>query len=89
MKQNDIDRIAASIAARIGDPEGAKLLGCGNASSSQSYQCSSSTYYCTSGYECGGAGRFYCPYFFSCTTSFDCDSAFDCGTSNFYCGNYN
>jgi len=79
MNDEEINKIAQAIAAKIAEPGGNKLLGCGDASSSQNYQCSSS-YQCNNDYECGGAGRFWCSnghrcgWMFDCYTSFQCDS---------------
>jgi len=77
MKDTDIDRIAEAIAAKLGEPGGAQLLGCGDASSSQTYSCTG-YHDCNRNYECGGAGRFECSTTFRCVTGFECDS-------NFYC----
>ena len=76
MKDKDIDTIAKAIAAKIGEPAGNKLLGCGSASSSEYYYCST-TYSCSSYYECGGAADFHC-WTFTCDTDFSCDNGFVC-----------
>jgi hypothetical protein len=90
MNDEEIDKIARAIAAKIGEPGGPAILGCGDASSSQSYTCNNN-FVCNSGiYECGGAGPFRCTPGFSCTT-FRCYSDFGCGNpSGFSCpSNYN
>jgi hypothetical protein len=86
MTDEQIEKIAQAIAAKIGEPGGPAILGCGSASSTQNYSCPGTSYSCTSGiYECGGAGTFSCPRRFSCT-EFRCDNRmFDCSGSDFYC----
>ena len=82
MKDTDIERIAEAIAAKLGEPGGAQLLGCGDASSSEDYTCDGRSYSC-SYYECGGAGQFTCDVYlaFRCSMDFDCYSNFDCRTT--------
>ena len=81
MKDEQIDKIAQAIAAKLAEPGGKKLLGCGDASSSQYYQCSA-TYSCSSYYECGGAAGFNC-------TDFDCNDDFYCANNRYVCtGNF-
>ncbi|HUT05016.1 MAG TPA: hypothetical protein VM163_14130 [bacterium] len=90
MKDKDIDKIAQAIAAKIGEPGGPVILGCGDASSSQDYRCSD-TYICYDDYECGGAGVFNCGYGFYCHGYFDCEGAssqFNCGSDRFVCDTY-
>jgi len=80
MKDKEIDKIAQAIAAKLGEPGGPGVLGCGDASSTQNYDCSN--YYCDGDtYECGGAGYFHCAeyYYFRCSYTFSCDSTFRCG----------
>ena len=85
MKKEEIEKIAQAIAAKLGEPGGNKLLGCGDASSSESYSCTSTSGYdCSGSYECGGAARFRCDYF-TCQNTFycagqrvDCIFSFDC-----------
>ena len=98
MKDTDIERIAEAIAAKIGEPGGAQLLGCGDASSSQNYTCrEAASYVCERDYECGGAGEFNCrPYYggFTCHSGgyFRCYTRFKCEPphGSFGChGDYN
>jgi len=77
MKDKDIDTIAKAIAAKLGEPGGSKLLGCGSASSSDYFDCTS-LYNCSSYYECGGANSFVCWYF-------DCDDNFRCVHARYTC----
>ena len=83
MKDKDIDTIAKAIAAKIGEPGGNKILGCGSASSSEYYHCD--TYSCSSYYECGGAATFNCADF-TCHDNFRCvDERYSCvGRFNCY-----
>jgi len=87
MDDKEIEKIAQAIAAKIAEPGANKLLGCGDASSSQNYNCSSANYNCSS-YECGGAGNFTCgtagSFQHRCSLTFDCRSNFTC--NNFSCG---
>ena len=79
MKYKDIDKIAQAIAAKLAEPDGNQLLGCGSASSSQEHRCYDSSYSCSQGYECGGAGYFYCQALtFSCSDLFSCYSNYSC-----------
>jgi len=89
MSDEQINKIAQAIAAKIAEPGGNKLLGCGSASSTQRYQCSVTAYAC-SGYECGGAAEFYCYEGHMCGGNFDCYTNFTC-RSGFSCaaGAYN
>ena len=90
MKSEEIDKIAEAIAAKIGQASGPVLLGCGDASSSQTYRCSSN-HICYSDYECGGAGVFNCAYGFYCHGYFRCEGAssqFRCGSDRFVCDSY-
>ena len=80
MTDEQIDKIAQALAAKLAEPGGAKLLGCGSASSSQYYGCTSGSYSCSSYYECGGANSFMCTRF-SCHDDFWCDTAFGCITT--------
>jgi len=82
MTDEQIEKIAQGIAAKIGGPGGPAILGCGDASSSQNYSCDDG-YECKNYYECGGAGRFDCP---NTTRVFNCDDDFNC-YSRFTCGN--
>jgi len=77
MKDKDINKIAEAIAAKLGEPGGQKLLGCGDASSTQTYNCSGSSYQC-SYYECGGAGQFRCSNSHRCGGTFNCYTNFTC-----------
>jgi len=88
MDDEEIEKIARAIAAKIGEPGGPAMLGCGSASSSQPYNCSGS-YTCSgSSYTCGGAGQFMCAAF-RCDQYFYCYNNFTC-TSSVYCmGRYN
>ena len=92
MKDEEIDKIAQAIAAKLAQPAGQKLLGCGSVSSSEYYDCHTD-YRCTgSSYECGGAGLFRCLDYFACysTTTFTCrGSGFDCPALFFCSGTYN
>ena len=92
MEEKDIDRIAQAIAAKIAEPGGPALLGCGSASSTQRFGCSSgSIYYCRgTKYECGGAAHFGCQSAFYCEQDFHCDSDFTCQhPESFHCsGSY-
>ncbi|HUT03471.1 MAG TPA: hypothetical protein VM163_06230 [bacterium] len=77
MKDKDINKIAEAIAAKIGAPSGPVVLGCGDASSTQTYNCSTG-HNCTT-YECGGAAQYRCSSAFQCNrfncyTNFQCDS---------------
>ena len=76
MKDEEIDKIAQAIAAKLAEPGGSGLLGCGSASSTQNYDCSGN-YNCRP-YECGGAGSFRCH-------NFDCRNYFYCDPSGFAC----
>jgi len=80
MNDEEINKIAQAIAAKIAEPGGNKLLGCGSASSTQRYQCSTA-YQCNSGYECGGAAEFYCYNGHRCGNGFYCYTNFTCQTS--------
>jgi len=95
MSEEQINKIAQAIAAKLAEPGGNQLLGCGSASSTQQYSCRPN-YICSgSGYECGGNTPFNCggsgSGAFSCVTSFACKvpfSQFDC-THQFDCsGSY-
>jgi len=83
MKDRDIDKIAEAIAAKLGEAGGPVVLGCGDASSSQNYNCDTGSYSCTY-YECGGAGEFRCVSSFRCGDTFDCRTDFSCD-SDFDC----
>ena len=87
MNDEEINKIAQAIAAKIAEPGGPALLGCGDASSSQSYSCSSGSYQCGGSYECGGAGQFRCALSFRCIMDFDCRSNFQC-SSYFDCATH-
>ena len=82
MTDEQIDKIAQALAAKLAEPAGRGLLGCGSASSSQYYECTG-TYNCSSYYECGGAADFSCVRFachddFGCALGFGCITTFDC-----------
>ena len=79
MTDEQINKIAQAIAAKLAEPAGQKLLGCGSSSSSLGYSCWTGGSYACSPYECGGAGWFRCPTSFTCVTSIDCDDKFECG----------
>jgi len=70
MTDEQINKIAQALAAKLAEPGGNKLLGCGSASSSQHYDCRAD-YRCSSYYECGGAEWFSCD-FFTCNDDFKC-----------------
>jgi len=70
MEDKDIEKLAQTIAAKLAEPGGNKLLGCGSQSSSQRYDCRS-TFDCSSYYECGRAAIFSCDYF-TCNDNFQC-----------------
>ena len=74
MDDQEIEKIAQTIAAKLGEQGGQQLLGCGSASSSQGYNCTSTSEYDCRGssYECGGQGLFDCYYRFFCRNSFSC-----------------
>jgi hypothetical protein len=78
MTDEQIDKIAQALAAKLAEPGGGKLLGCGSASSSQYYSCNTGTYSCSSYYECGGAASFSC-------TRFDCYDNFHCVGDRWNC----
>ena len=83
MKDEQINKIAEAIAAKLAEPGGNKLLGCGSASSSEYYRCEN--FVCErQPYECGGAGDFHCPNFRCRGLEFDCHSRFYC-MQEFYC----
>jgi len=86
MDDKEIDKIAQAIAAKLAEPAGQQLLGCGSASSTQSYYCTNS-YTCATSYECGGAGLFFCSGGqFYCRTKFNCGGyAFTCYSGYFHC----
>jgi len=92
MRGKDIDTIAKAIAAKLGEPGGNKILGCGSASSTRSYECGGGFTCSSTGdrFECGGAGEFDCIYHhFACEYDFSYDSEFDChGIDNFSCRAY-
>ena len=77
MSDEQIDKIAQALAAKLAEPGGGKLLGCGSVSSSQYYDCSG-TYSCSSYYECGGAEWFRC-------SNFTCNDDFKCTNDNYGC----
>ena len=79
MTDEQINKIAQAIAAKIGEPGRPVMLGCGDASSSQYYQCSGG-YNCAT-YECGGAAQFNCSYDFRCNR-FNCHGNFSCYSSS-------
>ncbi|MBN2209731.1 MAG: hypothetical protein JW759_10610 [Candidatus Coatesbacteria bacterium] len=78
-KLNDeqINKIAETLAAKLAEPGGDKLLGCGSVSSTERYDCSG-TYNCSSYYECGGDAWFRC-------SSFTCESNFKCTNDRYGC----
>jgi hypothetical protein len=78
MSDEQINRIADAIAAKIGEPGGKQLLGCGSASNSMEFDCNATGSYACSPYRCGGAGWFRCPSSFTCATTFDCNTKFSC-----------
>jgi len=82
MKDKEIDKIAQAIAAKLGEPGGPGVLGCGDASSSENYSCDYD--YSCDDYECGGAGFFRCINLFECNTEFECYSDFNC-YAGFHC----
>jgi len=84
MTDEQINKIAQAIAAKLAQRAGPVILGCGDASSSQSYTCQ--TYGCDR-YECGGAGKFTCGYpGFMCGDYFWCYSNFECSAgATFIC----
>jgi len=88
MQKEDINKIAEAIAAKIGQPDGPVVLGCGDASSSTNYYCPTS--FSCSTYECGGAAQFACiGNTYRCTGAFKCYTGFNC-TGRFSCtGTYN
>ena len=78
MSEEEINKIAQALAAKLAEPAGPALLGCGSVSSSQYYDCSG-TYRCSSGgYECGGAEWFAC-------SNFTCDDYFRCTNDRYGC----
>ncbi|MBN2207839.1 MAG: hypothetical protein JW759_00865 [Candidatus Coatesbacteria bacterium] len=85
MDEKGIDKIAQTIAAKLAEPGGNQLLGCGSASSTQQHQCY--TYNCSgTSYECGGAGLFQCGTF-RCYTDFTCrdyHDEFTCASSTYF-----
>ena len=82
MKKEEIDKIAKAIAAKLAEPAGNRVLGCGSASSSENHGCHSGTYSCDT-YECGGQGASGC-------TDFDCNDHFDCVSGVWACtGHFN
>ena len=85
MSDEQINKIAQAIAAKIGEPGGPAILGCGSASSSSGYDCGQHTCNGTS-YECGGAARHRCGYYNCYADSFSCGIGFLCAYS-FYCSN--
>ena len=93
MTDEQIDKIARAIAAKIGEPGGPVVLGCGSASATGDYNCSA--YTCSTSYQCGGAGYFTCggsSTWFNCRDAFKCYSYFTCygSGSHFICsGTYN
>ena len=90
MTDEQIDKIAQALAAKLAEPGGAKLLGCGSVSSSQRYDCPSTGYRCSGGggYECGGAGTFNCNEFVCESPRFRCADYFNCGNHFFCWGEY-
>jgi len=81
MTDEQIDKIAQAIAAKMAKPAGPAPLGCGSVSSSQDYGCDSGIYTCSASYECGGDGTFFC-------TRFECRNGFNCpvgSSSQFSC----
>jgi len=78
MEDKDIEKIAQAIAAKLAERAGNRLLACGDASSTGTFECGN--YGCGSGgYECGGAGRFNCDGF-QCSGSsgtFECRGSYD------------
>ena len=95
MDDKEIEKIAQAIAAKIAEPGGNQLLGCGSASSTSDYRaCYSGSNFTCSSYECGGAGNFRCgsatgyPQF-GCTINFDCYTNFTCDGFSCASGAYN
>ena len=92
MTDEQIEKIAQAIAAKIGEPGGPAILGCGSASNTQGYFCQSNPYNCNTSYECGGASYFYCggSYgWFYCRGTFKCYSNYTCYSSVSCSGTYN
>ena len=79
MDDQEIEKIAQAIAAKLAEPRGIQPLGCGSASSPADFYCTPTGSYACNGYRCGGPGWFTCPASFRCVTTFDCDPRFECG----------
>ena len=88
MDDKEIEKIAQAIAAKIAEPGGPGLLGCGSTSNSTGYYCSG-TYSCST-YECGDPGGFGCiGSSYRCTGTFKCYNGFYCTGSYSCTGSYN
>ena len=85
MSDEQINKIAQALAAKLAQPGGPGLLGCGSASSTQYYYCSS-TYSCGSYYGCGGAADFAC-WTFTCHDQFRCYGIYGGCLRTFDCQN--
>ena len=89
MTDEQIEKIAQAIAAKMAKPGGPVILGCGDSSSSQNYDCGQGGYDCWGIYECGGAGSFNCLRYNDCHQGFQCYSAFTCPSYHSCSGPYN
>ena len=88
MDDKEIEKIAQAIAAKLAEPPGNRLLGCGSASNSTGHFCSGN--YSCSTYECGGAGLFGCiGSSYRCTGVFKCYDGFYCSGIYSCSGSYN
>ena len=90
MKNEEVNKIAEAIAAKIGEGDADQLLGCGSASNESSYHaCNGTGMYSCNTYECGGAADFTCGYSTFACNVFRCyGGLFNC-TGHFECaGNY-
>ncbi|MBN2209729.1 MAG: hypothetical protein JW759_10600 [Candidatus Coatesbacteria bacterium] len=79
LTDEQINKIAETLAAKLAEPGGPAPLGCGSASGSEYYYCSGSSYNCSGSYECG-VGGFSCRTF-TCRNDFGCDQGFGCITT--------